>query len=89
MTKIALIVGGTIYWLVLHRYVWIYMGEATFLTTLTALLGYMVRGMYELRRDEQPNFYGYKREVWTPWHILCFISGGIVLEGMSRFLSVA
>jgi hypothetical protein len=87
MTKVLLIIGGAIYWIVLHRYVWIYMGEATFLTMLTALFGYMARGMYEVRRDETPNFYSTKREVWTPWHIICFMSGGITLEGISRFLA--
>jgi hypothetical protein len=89
MIKLTLIIAGTFYWLFLHRYVWIYMGEATLLTMLTALFGYMGRGMYELQRDEQPNFNGDKREVWTPWHILCFTAGGIVLEGVSRFLTVA
>jgi hypothetical protein len=88
MTKAWLFIGGTVYWLFLHRYVWIYMGEATLLTTITAVLGYMGRGMYETHRDDYPNFYGDKREAWTPWHIFCFMAGGIILEGTSRFMTM-
>ena len=87
MSKAWLFIGGTVYWIVLHRYVWIYMGEATLLTMLTALFGYMLRGMYEQHRDDTPNFYAEAREVWTPWHIICFMAGGIILEGVSRFMA--
>lgn len=88
MTKFYLFMAGVFYWLFLHRYVWIYMGEATFLTMLTAIFGYMARGMYETKRDETPNFHGEKREVWTPWHILCFMAGGIILEGVSDYFTL-
>jgi predicted neutral ceramidase superfamily lipid hydrolase len=87
MSKLLLIVAGTVYWIVLHRYVWIYMGEATALTALTAFIGYFLRGVYETERDAEPNFYGDKREIWTPWHIICFMAGGITLEGISRFMA--
>jgi H+/Cl- antiporter ClcA len=86
MSKFALVIGGAIYWFVLHRYGWLYMGEATLICAVTGLLGYWLRGMYEFQRDETPNFYGEVREVWTPWHILCFVSGGIVLAGITRLL---
>jgi hypothetical protein len=86
MTKFILIIVGTLYWVFLHRYVWVYMGEATFLTMLTGVFGYMGRTIYEFKRDDYPNFSGVKREYWTPWHIICFMAGGITLEGVSRFL---
>jgi len=87
MSKLILIIAGTVYWIILHRYVWIYMGEATALTAITGLLGYFVRGMYETHRDDYPNFNGDKREIWTPWHIICFMAGGITLDGIVRFVA--
>ena len=85
-TKLLLAVGGMLYWWVLHRYVWIYMGEATLLTFITGLFGYMLRGMWEIRRDDLPNFSGVRRVAWTPWHIIAWMSGCITLEGVTRFL---
>lgn len=87
MSKLLLVIAGTVYWLFLHRHMWVYMGEATLLTALTGLLGYWLRGMYEESRDDHPNLNGDSRPIWTPWHILCFMSGGILLEGVSRFLT--
>jgi len=85
MTKAVLALAGTIYWLFLHRVVYIYMGEATFLTMLTAFLWYAIR---KHREDNMgPNFYGEKREIWDASHILTFMAGGITLEGVSRFIA--
>ena len=74
MIEALLILGGAVYWLFLHRVVYIYMGEATFLTMLTALIGYW------LLSTKNPN-------TWTPWHVICFMSGGIFLEGIARFIA--
>lgn len=74
MTKAILVLLGTIYWLFLHRVVYIYMGEATLLSMLTALVGYVVLNRLNPQR-------------WTPWHVISFMAGGIFLEGISRFLA--
>jgi hypothetical protein len=87
MTKAWLFIGGTVFWLTMHRYVWVYMGEATLLTLLAGLLGMMLRGMYEVRRDDYPNFHGDARPVWTGWHLVTWMAGGIILEGTTRFMA--
>lgn len=86
MTKLALFIAGATYWIVLHRYGWIYMGEATLLTFITGLFGYMGRGMYETHRDDKPNLTGVPRPAWTPWFLITWMSGGIILEGVSRWV---
>ena len=44
------------------------------LSMLTALVGYVV-----LKR--------FNPERWTPWHVISFMAGGIVLEGIVRFFA--
>jgi len=86
MSKAYLFVGGVFYWMILHRYVYLYMGEATFLTLITGILGLAARNAYEDHRDDTPNLYAEWRERWGAWHLVCWLAGGILLEGVSRFL---
>lgn len=76
--RIGLAVFGFFLWLGLHRYAWIYMGEATLVTTLiagTGLVAYRVKS-------------GATREDWKscPWEVICVVLPGIFLEGLSRFM---
>lgn len=76
--RITLAVFGLLLWIGLHRYAWLYMGEATLVTTLIAgagLVGYRLKT-------------GANREDWKfcPWEPICVILPGIFLEGISRFL---
>jgi hypothetical protein len=84
MTKAILFFIGMVYWMTIHRYGRLYMGEATLIASLTIWAWYGIRKHREA--NWEPNFYGERREIWTPWHILSFMAGGICLGGVTRFL---
>jgi nicotinamide riboside transporter PnuC len=61
------------------------MGEATLVVMLTGFGWYVWRKHREANWG--PNFYNDSREVWTGWHVICFMSGSIVLPGLVRFIA--
>jgi hypothetical protein len=60
------------------------MGEATLLLLFTGVTGLEIRALWEVYLDNHPN--DKTRVYWDAWDVIAWISGGILLDGLVRWM---